>query len=92
MDEMLNSLTALLANVVLPTLRTVQNNQAGQLEQNAELRAAIDELREFITMQFNHLNCQLQTNFDELRALNEALLMLKLEQSALSQKQINLIH
>lgn len=92
MDDMLNSLTSLLTNQVLPTLRTLQHNQTRQFDENEALNAAITELRNYINLQFNQLNERLKQNYTELHALNEALLLLKLELATISKKQNNLIH
>lgn len=92
MDEPLNALSHLLTNLVLPTLRAVQNNQSRQFDENEALNNAITELRNYINLQFNQIQAQLEKYLEQLRAIDDALLILKLELTAVSQKQRNLIH
>ncbi len=92
MDEPLSALSNLLTNLVLPTLRTVQNNQTRQFNENEALNAAITELRNYINQHFNQIQSQLEKYLEQLRAIDDALLILKLELAAVSQKKRNLIH
>ncbi len=92
MDEPLSALSNLLTNLVLPTLRTVQNNQTRQFNENEALNAAITELRNYINQQFNQIQTQLEKYLEQLRAIDDALLILKLELVAVSQNKRNFIH
>jgi hypothetical protein len=92
MNDLISALSNLLSNVILPTLRSVQTRQAEQMEQSARVEAAIVDLRQHIELQFNHMNVQLNHNFDELTRLRDALIVLKLEQATLAGQRPNLIH
>jgi uncharacterized membrane-anchored protein len=92
MNDLINALSNLLSNVILPNLRSVQARQAEQMEQSARVEAAITELRQHIELQFNHMNSQLNHNYEELTRLRDALIVLKLEQASLANQKLNLIH
>jgi len=59
MDEPIAVLSALLSDVILPNLKSVQQSQAEQIAANDRLEHAIEELRLNMESQFAHLTAQL---------------------------------
>jgi hypothetical protein len=72
MDELTNSLTRLLTDVILPNLKSVQQSQTEQIAANNRLESAIEELRLHLDSQFAHLSAQLTACRAELAATQAA--------------------
>jgi hypothetical protein len=73
MDEPFASLTRLLADVILPNLKSVQVSQSEQIAANDRLEQAIEELRLHLESQFAHLSAQLTACRAELAATQAVL-------------------
>jgi hypothetical protein len=73
MDDPFGSLRLLLSDVILPNLKSMQENQAEQIAANDRLEYAIDELRTHIELQFAKLAAQLTACQAELAATQAAL-------------------
>lgn len=73
MDNPLASLTLLLSDIILPSIKSVQENQAEQIAANDRLEYAIDELRTHLELQFAKLAAQLTACQAELAATQAAL-------------------
>jgi len=58
----------LLAEVIVPSLQSVQASQAEQIAANARLQRSIDEMRLSMEAQFAHLSAQLTACRAELAA------------------------
>lgn len=68
MDELLAPISQLLAEVILPNLKSVQTSQAQQISANDRLEHAIKELRRELESQFANLSAQLTACRMELAA------------------------
>jgi hypothetical protein len=73
MDEPIAVLSALLSDVTLPNLKSVQQSQAEQIAANDRLEHAIEELRLNMESQFAHLTAQLTACRAELAATQAVL-------------------
>jgi hypothetical protein len=73
MSDLIDPLTQLLSDVVLPNLKAVQMSQAEQIAANNRLEHAIHELRRHIDSQFALLAHQLTACRAELAAAHAAL-------------------
>lgn len=73
MNDPFASLTQLLAEVILPNLKTVQTSQAEQIAANDRLEQAIEDLRAHLDAQFALLSAQLTACQAELAATQAAL-------------------
>ena len=72
MDELTDSLTRLLSDVILPNLKAVQQSQTEQIAANDRLENSIEELRLHLDSQFAHLSAQLTACRAELAATQAA--------------------
>ena len=72
MNELTDSLTRLLSEVILPNLKAVQQSQAEQIAANDRLENSIEELRLHLDSQFAHLSAQLTACRAELAATQAA--------------------
>jgi hypothetical protein len=72
MNELTDSLTRLLSEVILPNLKVVQQSQAEQIAANDRLENSIEELRLHLDSQFAHLSAQLTACRAELAATQAA--------------------
>lgn len=73
MDEPIAVLSALLSDVILPNLKSVQVSQGEQIAANDRLEIEIDELRLHLNSQFAHLAAQLTACRAEIAATQEVL-------------------
>jgi multidrug resistance efflux pump len=73
MNDPLASLSLLLADVILPNLKSVQASQAEQIASNDRLEQAIEDLRRHLESQFAILSAQLTACQAELAATQAAL-------------------
>ena len=68
MDKILDPITQLLTDVILPNLQATQKSQAEQIAANNRLESAIEKLRLHLESQFAHLSAQLMACRAELAA------------------------
>jgi hypothetical protein len=68
MNRFIDSLTRLFGEVILPSLKAVQANQAEQMAANDRLENAVEELRLHMESQFAHISAQLTACRAELAA------------------------
>lgn len=73
MDDPADSLTPLLADVILPNLKAVQVSQAAQIAANDRLELALTELRTHLDSQFAQLAAHLTACRAELAVVHEVL-------------------
>lgn len=86
------SLTQLLAEVILPNLKSVQVSQTEQIAANDRLENAIEELRLHLESQFAHLSAQLTACRAELAAAQATIQAAQVKNGALSPDRTTLIH
>ena len=92
MDEPIDSLTRLLADVILPNLKAVQVSQAEQISANDRLENAIEELREYLKSQFAQLSAQLSACRVELAVTQAALKAAQTQKATFVPGRSTLIH
>lgn len=68
MSGIIDSLTRLLGEVILPNLKAIQKSQAEQIAANKRLENAIEELHLHLESQFAHLSAQLTACRAEIAA------------------------
>jgi hypothetical protein len=68
MNRLIASLTHLLGEVILPSLKAIQTSQAEQMAANERLENAIEELHLHLDSHFAHLSAQLTACRAELAA------------------------
>ena len=73
MNDPFAALSQVLADVVVPNLQAVQQNQAEQIAANDRLEEAIGELRAYLESRFALLSAQLTACQAELAATQAAL-------------------
>jgi dynactin complex subunit len=92
MNDPVASLSALLSNVILPNLQSVQRSQAEQIAANDSLEQSIEELRLHLESQFAHLNAQLTACRAELAATQALLIAAQAHGGIRSLDRMPLIH
>jgi hypothetical protein len=92
MNELIDSLSSLLTDVILPNLKTVQVSQTEQIAANDRLENAIEELRLHLETQFAHLSAQLTACRAELAATQALLSATQSQGSTQAQSRITLVH
>jgi hypothetical protein len=92
MNEPFVSLTQLLADVIVPNLRSVQVSQTEQIAANDRLENAIEELRLHLESQFAHLSAQLTACRAELAAAQATFKAAHAHNGAPGPDRITLIH
>jgi hypothetical protein len=86
------SLTQLLAEVILPNLKSVQVSQTEQIAANDRLENAIEELRLHLESQFAHLSAQLTACRAELAAAQATIKAAQVKNGTLTPDRATLIH
>jgi dynactin complex subunit len=92
MNDPFVSLTQLLAEVILPNLKSVQISQAEQIAANDRLENAIDELRMHLDSQFAHLTAMLTACRAEVAATQAVLKALRTQSQVPAPERTALIH
>jgi dynactin complex subunit len=92
MDEPIDSLTRLLADVILPNLQSVQGSQAEQIAANARLENALEELRACLKSQFAQLSAQLSACRVELAVTQLALKAAQARNGKFAPERVPLVH
>ena len=92
MEELIKNISRLLAEVILPCLRTVQSVQAEQLSANANLQNSIDDLRISLESQFASLSTQLTTCRAELAAAQAVLQATREAKATQPSNHLTLVH
>jgi len=86
------SLTQLLAEVILPNLKSVQVSQTEQIAANDRLENAIEELRLHLESQFAHLTAQLTACRAELAATQAVFQAVQAKHGILVPDRVPLVH
>jgi len=92
MEDILNSVTRLLSEVVLPSLKAVHSGQTEQIESTRRVEHAIEELRLHLESQFGHLAAQLTACRAELAATQAILKSAGLGHTPATANNITLVH
>ena len=92
MSEILDPLTRLLSDVILPNLKSVQSSQAEQIAANDRLENAIDELRLHLESQFAHLSAQLTACRAELAAAQATFKAAQIQNGKIAPDRSTLVH
>jgi hypothetical protein len=92
MSDPLLSLTQILADVILPNLKSVQVSQAEQIAANDRLENSIEELRMHLESQFAHLSAQLTACRAELAAAQAAFKAVHTQNGTLTPDGSTLVH
>lgn len=92
MNAPFDSLTQLLADVILPNLKAVQVSQAEQIAANDRLENSIEELRMHLESQFAHLSAQLTACRAELAAAQATFKAAHVQNGTLAPDRTTLIH
>ena len=92
MNDPFVSLTRILADVILPNLKSVQVSQTEQIAANDRLENAIEELRLHLESQFAHLSAQLTACRAELAAAQAAFQAAHAPKGAIVRDRATLIH
>jgi len=92
MSEILDPLTRLLSDVILPNLKSVQASQAEQIAANDRLENAIDELRLHLESQFAHLSAQLTACRAELAASQATFKAAQIQSGKVAPDRSTLVH
>jgi hypothetical protein len=83
MNRLIDSITHLLGEVILPSLKAIQTSQAEQIAANNRLENAIEELHLHLDSQFAHLSAQLTACRAELAATQAVFRAVNVENGAL---------
>jgi hypothetical protein len=92
MNDPVGTLSRLLTDVLLPTLRTVQISQTEQIAANDKLEKAIEDLRVHLEAQFAQLSAELTACRAELAATHAALQAAQGQKAWHSPDRTTLIH
>lgn len=92
MIDPLMSLSRLLSEAILPSLKAVQESQAEQIASNDRLEQAIEELRLHIESQFAYITAQLTACRAELAATQAALKAAQIQSGVRAPDRITLVH
>lgn len=92
MNEAFDTLTRLLSDVILPSLKTVQASQGQQIEANLRLQKAIDQLRLHLDAQFATLAAQLTACRAELAATQAMLAAVQAKADTQAPNRPTLVH
>lgn len=92
MEEILNSVTRLLSEVVLPNLKAVHAGQAQQIESTHKVEQAIQDLRTRLESQFAHLTAQLTACRAELAATQAMLKAAGAAKATVDPKPATIVH
>ena len=92
MDETVDPLIKILADVILPNLKAVQMSQAEQIAANDRLENAIEELRLHLASQLAFLSAQLTACRAELAAAQAMFKAVQQQKGAAEPERTTLIH
>jgi hypothetical protein len=92
MSDLIDPLTQLLSDVVLPNLKAVQMSQVEQIAANNRLEHALQELRRHIDTQFAMLANQLTACRAEVAAAHAALKAAKANADSAAPQRDTIIH
>ena len=92
MEEILNAITRLLTEVVMPNLKAAQAGQAQQIETTRKVERDIEALRVHLQAQFAQMTAQLTACRAELAATQAMLKAAGAAKDSLGPKQIGIVH